>query len=72
MNSNNTRIKHRKKNELNVSLKKIFRNAIVQVCTLKSRINGSLSAIKPYFLCNESGGCGGGGRGNARMTLIVS
>jgi hypothetical protein len=42
------------------------------VFTFKSRINGSLSAIKPYFRCNEIGGCGGGGRGNARTTLAVS
>jgi len=42
------------------------------VLTVKSRINGSLSALIPYFFCNESGGCGGGGRGNARMTLAVS
>ncbi len=49
-----------------------LKNSIVKLFTLKSRIEDSLSAIKPYFLCNESGGCGGGGRGNARMTLTVS
>ena len=44
----------------------------VQVLTLISRINGSLSPTRPYFRCNESGGWGGGGRGKARMTFTVS
>ncbi len=43
-----------------------------QLFTLKSCIEDSLSTIKPYFFCNESGGCGGGVRGTARMTLTVS
>lgn len=60
------------KKKLNVHIKNAIEKFIDQVSTLKSRIKGSLSPIKPYFFCRELGGCGGGGRGNAKITLNVS
>lgn len=65
----NTRIKYAKKRR---QIRRELINFKDQVFTLKSRIKGSLSKVRPFLLCRENGGCGGGGRGTRKRTLAVS